>query len=109
MRLKNKCVNRGANESFKDDALEKALKKYSDLVQLYEVKGGYDIEEKLGKVCTGLKFKESFLNKDFNLLSGGEKTTVMLRENLIDNRISCCWMNRQIIWIWIRLNGLKVF
>jgi len=66
-------------------ALEKALKQYSDLVQLYEIKGGYQVEEKLGKVCTGLKFDDSFLNKDFSLLSGGEKTTVVLGKLLIDN------------------------
>ena len=65
--------------------LEKALKQYSELVQLYEVKGGYDIEEKLSKICTGLKFDDSFLNKDFSLLSGGEKTTVVLGKLLIDN------------------------
>ncbi|GFZ33608.1 ABC transporter ATP-binding protein [Clostridium zeae] len=68
-----------------DDELERALKKYSALVQQFEVKGGYDIEEKLGKVCTGLKFNDSFLNKDFSLLSGGEKTTVVLGKLLIDN------------------------
>ena len=68
-----------------DAALEKALKQYSELVQLYEVKGGYHTEEKLSKICTGLKFDESFLNKDFNLLSGGEKTTVVLGKLLIDN------------------------
>lgn len=67
------------------DALEKALNKYSDLVQLFEVKGGYDIEEKISKVVAGLKFEESFLNKDFSLLSGGEKTTVVLGKLLIDN------------------------
>ena len=33
-----------------DAALEKALKQYSELVQLYEIKGGYDIDEKLSKV-----------------------------------------------------------
>ncbi|MBP0726106.1 ABC-F family ATP-binding cassette domain-containing protein [Bacillus sp. RG28] len=65
--------------------LEKALKKYSELVQLYEVKGGYEKEEKFSKVCTGLKFDERFLNKGFDLLSGGEKTTVGLGKLLMNN------------------------
>lgn len=68
-----------------DDNLEKALKQYSALVELYEVKGGYNTEEKLSKICTGLKLDENFLNKEFNLLSGGEKTTVVLGKLLIDN------------------------
>jgi ATP-binding cassette, subfamily F, member 3 len=66
-------------------ALEKALQQYSNLVQLYEVKGGYEVAEKLSKVCSGLKFDDSFLNKDFGLLSGGEKTTVILGKLLMDN------------------------
>lgn len=68
-----------------EEALEKALKQYSELVELYEVKSGYNTEEKLSKICTGLKLDESFLNKEFNLLSGGEKTTVVLGKLLIDN------------------------
>lgn len=72
-------------QTLEDSALEKALNKYSNLVQLFEVKGGYEREEKLGKVCTGLNFSESFLNQDFDLLSGGEKTTVVLGKLLIDN------------------------
>lgn len=72
-------------KALEGDDLEKVLKQYSDLVQLYEVNGGYDIEEKLGKICTGLKLDDSFLNKDFSLLSGGEKTTVVLGKLLIDN------------------------
>ncbi|WP_042150098.1 ribosomal protection-like ABC-F family protein [Paucisalibacillus sp. EB02] len=65
--------------------LEKALNKYSSLVHLYEVKGGYERDEKLSKVCTGLKFDESFLQRDFDYLSGGEKTTVILGKLLIHN------------------------
>ena len=65
--------------------LEKALKQYSELVELYEAKDGYNTEEKLSKICTGLKLDENFLNKEFNLLSGGEKTTVVLGKLLIDN------------------------
>lgn len=67
-----------------DNTLEKALKQYSQLVELYEAKGGYNTEEKLNRICTGLKLDENFLNKEFNLLSGGEKTTVVLGKLLID-------------------------
>ncbi|KAB3531908.1 ABC-F type ribosomal protection protein [Alkaliphilus pronyensis] len=65
--------------------LDKTLKRYGQLSQLFEVKGGYEIEEKLSRVCKGLKFDESFLEKNFALLSGGEKTTVVLGKLLIDN------------------------
>ncbi|NHM31685.1 ribosomal protection-like ABC-F family protein [Neobacillus terrae] len=85
------CIERQMREleeqmkTLEDAVLEKALNKYSDLVQLFEVRGGYQREEKLSKVCTGLHFSESFLNKDFDLLSGGEKTTVVLGKLLIHN------------------------
>lgn len=65
--------------------LEKALKQYSRLQEIYEIKGGYDITEKLSKICKGLKFDDAFLNKDFNILSGGEKTTVSLGKILLEN------------------------
>ncbi len=64
--------------------LDRAMKRYGELLQLYEVKGGYEIEEKLSKVCKGLQFEDSFLNKEFQLLSGGERTTVVLGKLLID-------------------------
>lgn len=64
--------------------LEKALKQYSHMQQNYEIKGGYDKEEKLSKVCIGLNFSESFLDKDFEILSGGEKTTVILGKILLE-------------------------
>lgn len=72
-------------KSLEEEALDKALKQYSDLLHLYEIKGGYEVEEKLSKICKGLNFKDSFLNKDFSLLSGGEKTTVVLGKLLMDN------------------------
>ncbi|HWT75130.1 MAG TPA: ABC-F family ATP-binding cassette domain-containing protein [Mobilitalea sp.] len=65
--------------------LERTLRKYSELQQLYEVKGGYGTEEKLNRVIKGLNFQESFLNQEFQLLSGGEKTTAVLGKLLIDN------------------------
>ncbi|WP_216830274.1 ribosomal protection-like ABC-F family protein [Alkalihalobacterium elongatum] len=65
--------------------LEKVMKRYSELMQLYEFKGGYEVEEKLNKVCKGLKFTDSLLNKEFRFLSGGEKTIVGLGKILIEN------------------------
>ncbi len=64
--------------------LDKTLKTYSRTLELYELKGGYEVKEKLGKVCTGLQLTEDFLNTPFHLLSGGEKTTAVLGKLLID-------------------------
>ncbi|MCR8847514.1 ATP-binding cassette domain-containing protein [Rossellomorea sp. SC111] len=63
--------------------LDRALNRYSNLIQLFEVKGGYERVEKTSKVCTGLQLTESLLDRDFDLLSGGEKTTVGLGKLLI--------------------------
>lgn len=67
------------------EELDRVLRRYSELQQRYEFKGGYDREEKLSKVCIGLKFDEAFLQKDFEVLSGGEKTTVMLGKVLLES------------------------
>ncbi len=64
--------------------LDKALKRYGELIQAFEVMEGYHVEEKLNRICKGLHFDEKFLIQDFNLLSGGEKTTVTLGKLLID-------------------------
>lgn len=64
--------------------LERTLRRYSEKVSLFELKEGYNVEEKLNRVCKGLHFSDEFLNQDFNLLSGGEKTTVALGKLLID-------------------------
>lgn len=70
---------------FQGKELDRALQKYSDYTQLYEIKGGYDTTEKLNRICKGLKFEEEYLKRDFFSLSGGEKTTVMLGKLLMDN------------------------
>ncbi|MGB4659941.1 MAG: ABC-F family ATP-binding cassette domain-containing protein [Mobilitalea sp.] len=64
--------------------LERTLKRYGELIQSFELMEGYHVEEKLNRVCKGLHFDEKFLIQDFNLLSGGEKTTVTLGKLLID-------------------------
>lgn len=72
-------------ETLQGVELEKALKQYSEMQQKFDIKGGYDRAEKFSKVCTGLKFNDEFLKKDFNILSGGEKTTVILGKILLEN------------------------
>lgn len=70
---------------FKDEKLERALKEYNRLQEFYEAHDGYKQDEKLKRICTGLKINEEFLKKDFKILSGGEKTTVVLGKILIEN------------------------
>lgn len=67
------------------NGIEKVLKKYSPLQEKYEVLGGYNKDTQISKVCEGLNIDSEMLKKKFELLSGGEKTTVMLGKILIEN------------------------
>lgn len=72
-------------ENIDEINLESKLKLYSNLQLKYESLGGYDKEEKLSKVCTGLNIDDKVLQRQFEKLSGGEKTTVILGKILIQN------------------------
>lgn len=71
--------------TFGEKEFQSILNKYSEVQHLYEASGGYEKEEKLSKVCTGLDFKEDFLRQKFRSLSGGEKTRVVLGKILLEN------------------------
>jgi len=64
--------------------LEKALKEYARLTEVYEQLDGYNTETKINKVCAGLKISVSMRNTEFNRLSGGEKTRVTLAKILLE-------------------------
>ncbi len=64
--------------------LDKLLDQYGKITALYELAGGYEIHEKFQRIRVGLSFDDSFLNRPFDLLSGGEKTTVVLGKILMD-------------------------
>jgi len=68
-----------------EDNMDRVLNKYSKVQVLYESLGGYEKEEKLSKVCTGLKINDIFKEKLFSELSGGEKTTIILGKILLQN------------------------
>ena len=65
--------------------LEVVLQKYGKLQEKYISLGGFELEEKFKKICSGFKFDSNFLNKEYNDLSGGEKTIVNLATILLKN------------------------
>ena len=71
-------------DNLNDNDLKNAVDKYSLLHEQYEALGGYDINEKLGKILTGLKISDDLQKRKFNLLSGGEKTRVILGKILLE-------------------------
>ena len=63
----------------------KLIKQYEKKQIRFEHLEGYDINVKLEKVCSGLKIDEGMLARDYNLLSGGEKTRVMLGQIFLNH------------------------
>lgn len=61
-----------------DEKMSELLQKYGNVQQKYIQKGGYDIQERFNKMCSGLQINEKMLNQNYNDLSGGEKTIVNL-------------------------------
>lgn len=70
-----------------DDLTEKEhdiiVNKYSDLVDKFLQKGGYDIEYNINIVIEGLKINKNILSQSYDSLSGGEKTLVQLAKALL--------------------------
>jgi len=65
--------------------LDSVLQKYGRLQEQYISLGGFELQEKFKKICSGFKFDKDFLIKDYNSLSGGEKTIVNLAAILLKN------------------------
>ena len=71
-------------DKLKDVELEHAIEKYSSLHDIYEISGGYNTAEKLNRVLKGLEISERMQKSRFNMLSGGEKTRVILGKILLE-------------------------
>lgn len=63
---------------------ENVLSLYGDKQHCFEHAGGYKIQEQIDRICSGFKFTKEFLNQDFELLSGGEKTRIILAKILLE-------------------------
>ncbi len=78
-----KCEEKMASVS--SSKLDSILKLYSRLQDNFTSLGGYEIDEKISKICNGFKISEDMLNRSFNALSGGEKTIVNLASLIISS------------------------
>ncbi len=56
---------------------------YGRLHDHFEFMGGYNTVEKYNRIVKGLKIPDRILESDFDTLSGGERTTVMLAKSLL--------------------------
>jgi len=61
------------------------LHRYGALEHQFESLDGYIIEDKIKKICIGLKISNQWLDRYFCTLSGGEQTIVMLARILLEN------------------------
>lgn len=64
--------------------LDKLVEKYSQLQEKFIEDGGYDIDNSIAYVVNGLKIDEGLLNREYDTLSGGEKTLVHFARILLD-------------------------
>ncbi len=71
-------------ELLSEEDLSMAVKRYGEIHELYEILGGYNINEKINKIMNGLEINEEMQKRQFNLLSGGEKTRVILGKILLE-------------------------
>lgn len=65
--------------------LDKLVARYSDALEKFVEDGGYDIEQDINYVVNGLKIDKSLMGKDYNCLSGGEKTLVQFARILLED------------------------
>lgn len=63
----------------------KAMERYGELLQLFELAGGYTYEHEIRRVLTGLGFKEADFEQPVARLSGGQRTRAQLAKLLLSN------------------------
>lgn len=82
-RKMRECEQKLATASPKD--MDYLLSAYGKLQDYFQNMGGYEIDEKVSRICNGFKISDDMLDRAFNTLSGGEKTIVNLASLIISN------------------------
>ena len=68
-----------------DFALSEIYRRYSELSEKFEAEGGYAVKSNVTGILKGLGFSESEFDKKVSVLSGGQKTRLMLSKLLLEN------------------------
>lgn len=79
LKQKMESVEKELSENHSADKMNK----YSNIIQQFELAGGYDFQTEMKLVLTNLKFPENTWNRKIQLFSGGEKTRIQLAKFLL--------------------------
>ncbi len=71
------------SEQISSEDLEKLMNEYSHKLELFSDKNGYGYKSEVKGVLKGLGFSNEDMDKNVNILSGGEKTRVLLAKILL--------------------------
>ena len=81
--LEHKIAEEGSKNN--SPILEKLMNDYSHALEDFASKNGYGYKSEAKGVLKGLGFKDEDMDKPINILSGGEKTRVLLGKLLLKN------------------------
>ncbi len=76
-------MQRAYEDMKKDPDNKTQVLEYGRLHDRFEFMGGYNTAEKYSRIVNGLKIPDRILSSDYDILSGGERTTVMLAKALL--------------------------
>ena len=81
--LEHQIASLSAKESSSGDQLKRAMDTYGKKYEEFEKKNGYAYKSEVRGTLKGLGFSDEEMNKPVNVLSGGEKTRVLLAKLLL--------------------------
>jgi len=80
-RLEEEMASGSAGQG--EEYIASLMTRYGELTHIFEERGGYMLENRLGMVALGLGFSEKDLSRQVGNFSGGEKTRVQLAALLL--------------------------
>lgn len=82
--IKNKLTILEEEMALSPENMTVLLEHYGRYQEQFTALDGYAVDEKLNRIIIGMSFSETFLNRRFMSLSGGEKTKTMLGKMLLE-------------------------